>query len=197
MQISTKHDFRVAAGLELVSELPELAAQLDKIVDLAGVDEGDRRPSLFLVLHRLHTAGQVDDRKTAMPQAGMPADPDAARIRAAAFHCLRHRLNGLALPREVALVANPACYAAHPVLLSFDLMRRSVAEGHASLSQSPIGADAPCPVVAVANLPFGVPAQANAKLGQPSKTSSRQTTKHSQEKVGRDSLRQRGFAFQM
>ena len=33
-------------------------------------------------------------------------------------------------------------------------MRRSFAEGLESLSQMPIGADAPCPVVAVANLPF-------------------------------------------
>src|SRR5258708_5860087 len=83
LQVSAEHDFSVAAGLELVTELPQLVTQLYEVVDLAGVDEGDGRPPLFLYLHRLHATSEVDDSKTAMAEADMPIDPDTARIRTA------------------------------------------------------------------------------------------------------------------
>src|SRR4029077_16764862 len=58
LQIGAQHDLRVAAGIELVPELPQLAAQLDEIVDFARVDEGGRRPALRLVQYRLRASRQ-------------------------------------------------------------------------------------------------------------------------------------------
>jgi hypothetical protein len=38
LQIAAKDDLRVAAGLERMPELPQFVAQLDKIVDFAGIN---------------------------------------------------------------------------------------------------------------------------------------------------------------
>src|SRR5439155_23978122 len=84
------------------------------------------RPSLFLSLHRLHTAGEVDDSKTAMPQTGMPIDPGATSVRTAARHRFCHRGDDVLVCREIAVVANPARDAAHRVTLSTVFIGRYV-----------------------------------------------------------------------
>src|SRR5215469_8790342 len=115
-------------------ELRQLVAQLDEIVDFAGIDQGGRRPPLRHVLHRLHAACDIDDGKAPMPEPGMPIDPDTTRIRAAALHRLRHRFDGLTPRGEVAIVANPASYAAHPVLLLLhDHMQVKLGEGYVAI----------------------------------------------------------------
>jgi len=78
-----------------------------------------RRQSVpFVRLHRLHAAGEIDDGKSAMTETDMAIDPNAARIRAAARHRLRHRFDDVALRLDIAIVANPTSNAAHRVILS-------------------------------------------------------------------------------
>src|SRR5580692_6638496 len=48
----------------------------------------------------------------------MPIDPDAARIRTAARHRFCDRRDDVLVRLEIAIVANPASYAAHGVTLS-------------------------------------------------------------------------------
>ena len=46
---------------------------------------------VFLCLHRLRAAGEIDDGELTMPKADMPIDPHAARIRTTARHRFCHR----------------------------------------------------------------------------------------------------------
>src|SRR5580704_7895605 len=115
LQISAQHDLRVATGLEVMAEALELVLQLHEVVDLAGIDEGGDCPPLFLRLHRLHAASEIDDGEAAMPQTDMPGDENAARIRTAERHSFRHPRNDVALRPEIALVAHPTGYSAHRV----------------------------------------------------------------------------------
>jgi len=113
LQVSAQHDFRVAAGLEVVTELLQLVAQLDEIIHLSGIDERSRGLSEFLRLHRLDAARDVDDGEPTMPQTGVSVDPYAARVRTAARHGFRHRRDDVSVCLEVDIVAYPTGYAAH------------------------------------------------------------------------------------
>lgn len=52
-----------------------------------------------------------------MSQGDVPIDPDATRIRTAAGHCFRHRSDEVLVRPEIAIVANPASYSAHRVIV--------------------------------------------------------------------------------
>src|ERR1700726_3316945 len=98
-----------------MAEALELVPQLHEIVDLAGIDEGGDCPPLFLRLHWLHAASEIDDGEAAMPQTDKPGDENATRIRTAERHSFCHRRDDVELCREIALVAHPTGYSAHRV----------------------------------------------------------------------------------
>src|SRR5580704_6216326 len=98
--------------------MPQFVAQLDEVVDLAGVDEGGDCLSPFLRPHRLGAAGEADDSKTAMSKTDMPIDPAAARVRPAERHCFCHCRDDILMCLEIAIVANPSSHAAHRLILS-------------------------------------------------------------------------------
>jgi hypothetical protein len=108
-----------------MAEALELLAQLHEVVDLAGIDERGNDAALFLGLHGLHAAGEVDDGKAAMPQADMPIDEHAFRIRAAERHRFRHRRDNVPLRLDIAFVAHPTGYSAHSRDLSCSLPHAS------------------------------------------------------------------------
>jgi hypothetical protein len=101
-----------------MAELAQFVTQLDKVVDLAGVDKGDDRLSLFLCPHWLHAAGEVNNSKTAMSETDMLIDPNAAGVRTAPHHRFCHRCNDILVCPEIVIVTNPSGYPAHRVILS-------------------------------------------------------------------------------
>jgi hypothetical protein len=125
LQVSAQHDFGVALALEPVTEPTELVAQLHEVVDLAGVNErGDRPPRVVLDLHRLHAAGEVDDRQPPMSQSDMLIDPDATGIGSAKHHRFCHFRDDVPVCIEIVIEANPTSYSAHHVTLSSSCLDR-------------------------------------------------------------------------
>ena len=112
-----QHDRRVAARLERLAGLLEVAPQILEVVDLAVEDDGPVAAA-GAVGHRLVAGGrQVDDRETTVPQHApgavvvRAALPDARAIRTPMRQRIGHPLQG----RPVAAVDVPedACYSTH------------------------------------------------------------------------------------
>ena len=90
MGIKVKQDLGVAFGAEPIAGGAQSAAQFLVVINLAveGYDE-----TAVIGLHRLQPViGQVDNGETAMGKSGasVAGDPDAAAVRAALGHVLRH-----------------------------------------------------------------------------------------------------------
>jgi len=73
--------------------LHQLVAQLDEIIDLAGVDERGDRLSALLGRIGCTPPARSMNRKPAMPEADMAIDHVPPAFRTAPRHRLRHRFD--------------------------------------------------------------------------------------------------------
>src|SRR5690606_28718412 len=90
-------------------------AQLLEIIDLAVED--DAQVALRRV-HRLHAAGQVDDRQTPVSQGETRLDVQAVAVRAAVGDDVGHPSDEVRIERAPPLGVEQARYAAHELISS-------------------------------------------------------------------------------
>src|ERR1700754_425033 len=107
--VSMNDRFGVAVGVELVTELFQLLAQFEVVVDLAVED--DPRGTV-LVVNRLLTAFQVDDREPAHPEANGAINVKTVVVRPAMANRVAHARQQLFVNR-LAVVSNESNDATH------------------------------------------------------------------------------------
>src|SRR6266851_766711 len=112
-RISLQHDLGVRASVETVAKLLQLAAQLNKVVQLPAKAEYQVRSCPPVGDHRLDAALEVYDREPTVADDRPGRQPQALCIWTAAGHSVGHCLHRPTFGGQVTLPVDPAGDATH------------------------------------------------------------------------------------
>src|SRR5439155_25951656 len=114
--VRAQNDFGVAVGAEHLAQTPQLVPQLDIIVDLAVVDQGEA--AVFAAHRHVPQRAEVENAQALVGQRARTELPDAAVVRPAVVLDLGHRIQGEhVLGRHLVTIETvDAGYTAHGLL---------------------------------------------------------------------------------